>query len=70
MQSKRLEFDEYGRCKYILLQDLTGDFDAPCILDIKMGTRQHADDDDSEKIARKIAKCKKTTSASLGMRIW
>jgi hypothetical protein len=69
VQSKRLEFDEFGRCKYILLQDLTGDYESPCILDIKIGTRQYADDDSPDKIARKIAKCKKTTSASLGMRI-
>ncbi len=69
MQSKRLEFDDAGRCKYILLQDLTGDFHSPCILDIKMGTRQHADDDSPDKIARKINKCKKTTSATVGMRV-
>ena len=32
INSKRLEFDEFGRCKYILLQDLTGGYESPCIL--------------------------------------
>lgn len=55
--------------KYILLENLTHKYQYPCVLDLKMGTRQYADDDSAAKQQRKKAKVAGTTSSSLGVRI-
>ncbi|XP_043244577.1 inositol hexakisphosphate kinase 1-like [Amphibalanus amphitrite] len=55
--------------KYILLENLTHKYQYPCVLDLKMGTRQYADDDSAAKQQRKKAKVATTTSSTLGVRI-
>lgn len=56
--------------KYLLLlENVASKYQLPCILDLKMGTRQHGDDATEEKRHRQIAKCQASTSASLGVRL-
>ena len=51
----------------MLLENITSRYHLPCILDLKMGTRQHGDDATDEKRHRQMAKCAASTSASLGL---
>lgn len=53
----------------LLLENVASKYELPCILDLKMGTRQHGDDATEEKRHRQIAKCQASTSASLGVRL-
>ncbi|KAI8353385.1 inositol polyphosphate kinase-domain-containing protein [Mortierella sp. GBAus27b] len=55
--------------KYILLEDLTDGLKAPCILDIKMGTRQYGIWANEKKMKCQMRKCQKTTSFETGVRI-
>ena len=52
---------------YLVLEDLTCSFDRPCIMDLKMGTRRHGDDQSEEKQRRHMERCASTTSARLGV---
>ncbi|CAG5121816.1 unnamed protein product [Candidula unifasciata] len=54
---------------FMLLEDLMSRYQNPCILDLKIGVRQHGDDAPPEKVAYQVNKCRTTTSASLGLRL-
>ncbi|KXJ09715.1 inositol hexakisphosphate kinase 1 [Exaiptasia diaphana] len=54
--------------KFIVLENVAYQFTYPCILDLKMGTRQHGDDTPNDKRAKIMAKVESSTSKTLGVR--
>ncbi|KAL1129083.1 hypothetical protein AAG570_013614 [Ranatra chinensis] len=54
---------------FLVLENLTWKFRLPCILDLKMGTRQYDDNDSLAKRQRKMVKVVTTTSGKLGVRV-
>ncbi|NXA72005.1 IP6K1 kinase, partial [Thryothorus ludovicianus] len=65
----RLESKDRHTYKFLLLENVVYHFKLPCVLDLKMGTRQHGDDASEEKAARQMRKCEQSTSATLGVRV-
>ncbi|XP_053577116.1 inositol hexakisphosphate kinase 1 [Bombina bombina] len=65
----RSESKERKLYKFLLLENVVHHFKFPCVLDLKMGTRQHGDDASEEKAARQMKKCEQSTSATLGVRV-
>lgn len=55
--------------KFILLENVAAQFKYPCILDLKMGTRQHGDDASEAKVKSQTKKCANTTSGAVGVRL-
>lgn len=64
-----LEEDNGRIAHFILLEDLTAGMAHPCVLDLKMGTRQYGIEADEKKQKSQRRKCQTTTSRELGVRV-
>ncbi|KAJ2895097.1 Inositol hexakisphosphate kinase 1 [Zalerion maritima] len=61
-QGSRVEY-------FLLIEDLTSGMKKPCVMDLKMGTRQYGIEATPKKQQSQKRKCAETTSRSLGVRV-
>uniref|UniRef100_A0A0N4ZNM8 Kinase n=1 Tax=Parastrongyloides trichosuri TaxID=131310 RepID=A0A0N4ZNM8_PARTI len=55
--------------QFIFLEDIVSIYKKPCVVDLKMGTRQYGDHATAEKKASQTQKSESSTSGTLGVRI-
>jgi hypothetical protein len=69
LQRHMHSFGRHRMPLYSVLEDLTSHMRRPCVLDIKIGFRQHGVGVSQAKRERMIAKCQRSTSRTLAARI-
>uniref|UniRef100_A0A0N5B4C0 Kinase n=1 Tax=Strongyloides papillosus TaxID=174720 RepID=A0A0N5B4C0_STREA len=70
-QSKAIQklVDSRNDKQFIFLEDIVSIYKKPCVVDLKMGTRQYGDHATAEKKASQRQKSESSTSGTLGVRI-